>query len=40
VRKGGQESEREVVTGRSDGKMIEVVKGLSDGEEVLREAKK
>ena len=40
VRKDGQEAEREVVTGRSEGKMIEVVKGLSDGDEVLREAKK
>jgi multidrug efflux pump subunit AcrA (membrane-fusion protein) len=40
VRKDGQESEREVVTGRTDGKMIEVVKGLSEGDEILREAKK
>jgi multidrug efflux pump subunit AcrA (membrane-fusion protein) len=40
VRKDGQEAEREVTTGRSDGKMIEVVKGLREGEEVLREAKK
>lgn len=40
VRKDGQETEREVVTGRSEGKMIEVIKGLSEGEEVLREAKK
>lgn len=40
VRKDGREAEREVVTGRSDGKMVEVVKGLSEGEEVLREAKK
>ena len=40
VRKDGQETEREVTTGRSDGKMIEVVKGLREGEEVLREAKK
>ena len=40
VRKDGQETEREVVTGRSEGKMIEIVKGLSEGEEVLREAKK
>jgi len=40
VRKDGQETEREVTTGRSDGKMIEVVKGLREGEEILREAKK
>jgi len=40
VRKDGQESEREVVTGRSDGKMIEIVKGLKEGDEILREAKK
>lgn len=40
VRKDGQEVEREVVTGRSDGKMIEIRKGVTDGEEVLREAKK
>jgi len=40
VRKDGQEVEREVVTGRTDGKMVEIVKGLIEGEEVLREAKK
>ena len=38
--KDGKESEREVTTGRTDGKMIEIRKGLTDGEEVLREAKK
>ena len=40
VRKDGQETEREVTTGRTDGKMIEIVKGLKEGDEVLREAKK
>ena len=40
VRKDGQETEREVTTGRSDGKSIEIVKGLTQGEEILREAKK
>jgi len=40
VRKDGQETEREVTTGRSDGKMIEITKGLTEGDEVLREAKK
>jgi multidrug resistance efflux pump len=38
--KDGKEVEREVTTGRSDGKMLEVRKGLTDGEEILREAKK
>jgi multidrug resistance efflux pump len=38
--KDGTEVEREVTTGRSDGKMLEVRKGLTEGEEILREAKK
>lgn len=40
IRKDGQEVERDVVTGRTDGKMIEIVKGLAEGDEILREAKK
>ena len=40
VRKDGQETEREVSTGRTDGKMTEIVKGLAEGDEILREAKK
>jgi HlyD family secretion protein len=32
---GKSEEEREVVTGRTDGKMIEIVKGLSEGERVV-----
>jgi len=40
VRKDGQDAEHEVVTGRTDGKMVEIVKGLKEGDEVLREAKK
>lgn len=40
IRKEGQELERDVVTGRTDGKMIEIVKGLEDSDEILREAKK
>jgi multidrug efflux pump subunit AcrA (membrane-fusion protein) len=32
---GKAEEEREVVTGRTDGKMVEVVKGLAEGEKVV-----
>ena len=38
--KDGKEEAREVVTGRSDGKMIEIKKGVGEGELVLSEAKK
>jgi hypothetical protein len=39
VGKDGAESERSVVTGRTDGKMIEIVKGLRKGDRVLTQAK-
>ena len=38
--KDGKEEAKEVVTGRSDGKMIEIKKGVGEGEQVLAEAKK
>jgi multidrug resistance efflux pump len=38
--KDGKEEAREVVTGRSDGKMMEIKKGVGEGELVLSEAKK
>ena len=38
--KDGKEEAREVVTGRSDGKMSEIKKGVGEGEQVLSEAKK
>jgi RND family efflux transporter MFP subunit len=38
--KDGKEEAREVVTGRSDGKMIEIKKGVGEGDQVLSEAKK
>ena len=38
--KDGKEEAREVVTGRSDGKMIEIKKGVSEGDQVLSEGKK
>jgi multidrug efflux pump subunit AcrA (membrane-fusion protein) len=38
--KDGQDTQKDVVTGRSDGKMIEIKKGLSDGDQVLAEGKK
>ena len=37
--KNGRETKRPVVTGRTDGKVIEIVSGLEDGEEVLVAAK-
>jgi multidrug resistance efflux pump len=39
VREKGQEKKRAVITGHSDGKSIEVVSGLTEGEEVLTQAK-
>jgi len=38
--KDGQDTQKEVVTGRSDGKMIEIKQGLSEGDQVLPEGKK
>ena len=38
--KDGQDTQKEVVTGRSDGKMIEIKSGLSEGDQVLQEGKK
>ena len=38
--KDGQETQKDVVTGRSDGKMIEVKQGVSEGDQVLPEGKK
>jgi multidrug resistance efflux pump len=38
--KDGQEQPKDVVTGRSDGKMIEIKQGLGEGDLVLPEAKK
>ena len=38
--KDGQETQKEVVTGRSDGKMIEIKQGVAEGDLVLPEGKK
>ena len=38
--KDGQDTQKDVVTGRSDGKMIEIKSGLSEGDQVLQEGKK
>lgn len=35
VHRGGKDEEREVMVGRSDGKNLEIVDGLAEGEEVL-----
>jgi len=39
VREKGSVRKKAVVTGRSDGKSIEIVRGLSEGEEVLTQGK-
>jgi multidrug resistance efflux pump len=38
--KDGQDTQKDVTTGRSDGKMIEIKQGLSEGDQVLAEGKK
>ena len=40
VRKDGAEQPRDVITGRSDGKMIEIKSGLTEGDEILAQGKK
>jgi len=39
VRQGGADKKKAVITGRSDGKSIEIVSGLSEGDEVLTQGK-